>query len=101
VDDAARCIDQIHRCRQRIEAVGQGRGLHLLQIDDSANQDRTAHVRRDQTHPVFCLVVDHAILAAPDQLKQRAAYRRFFQQTEHVVDHPLRSHPFERKPGSA
>src|SRR5262249_19674625 len=45
-------------------------------------------------------VVDHSVLAAPNDLEQRTAYGRLLQQTKHVVDHLLWSHPFEREAGS-
>src|SRR5262249_25679896 len=101
VDDAAQCIDQKHSGAERVETIGERRRLHLLEIDDLADQHGTADMRDDQCHEPFCVLIDNSIAPAPDHLKERAARGRLLENAEHVVHHLLGSHPLDRESRSA
>ena len=61
MDDAPSCIDQEHSRGERVETVGQGRGLNSFEIDNLADKNGTADMRYDKCEPATHLVVSEAV----------------------------------------
>src|SRR5258707_3455765 len=101
VDDAPQCIDQKHSCAERVETIGERRRLHLLEIDDLADQNGAPDMRDNQCHETFCVLIDNSVAPAADHLKQRAARGRLLENAEHVIHYLLWSHPLDGEPRSA
>jgi hypothetical protein len=74
-------------------SVGKGRGFGGLQIDDLADQHRSAQMRDDEPHAVACFVINSAVTLMTKDSEQCHARGRLLQHPRQPVYDALRPEP--------
>jgi len=91
-----------HSCAERVETIGERRRLHLLEIDDLADQNGAPDMRDDQCHETF--LRSHR---QTPSLRRRITWKSeqlvadFSRMLNMVVHHLLWSHPLDGESRSA
>jgi hypothetical protein len=93
-DDASDRIDQEHGGWQRIEAVGESRGLDRLEVDNAADRQGAPEMRHHDREPLAHLVVDESVRKAAKYPESSAAGRRFLEIRMEAIHESLRNRPF-------
>jgi len=76
MNDTASRIDEAHTDTKTIERIGERRSLRGLQIEHSSDQNRSAAMGNDQSHPMPCFIINHAVsITAKDSEHRYAACR--------------------------